>query len=279
MPKVQIIITSINLWEKYTKPCIDSIKTKYEHRILLIDNGSTDETKTEAGKLVSSTFSHHRNEKAACCAKSWNFGVRDAFERGYDYVLVLNNDVLLHPQTIDRLVERFEASKQKLIAEAPVMTTEQIEPGVNIQAPIGPTHFEYEELAMVTAMNIRGECETPEDIFKKDAEPYHIVGEAEHPDFSAFMITKQTFEKVGEFDENFIPCYFEDNDYHYRINLAKLKAITLPSAIYYHYGSKTQTESGTVVSTNGTFDNNRAYFVRKWGGMPGRETFTVPFNK
>lgn len=279
MPKVQIIITSINLWEKYTKPCIDSIKTKYDHRILLVDNGSTDETKTEAGKLVSNTFSHHRNEKAACCAKSWNYGVKDAFERGYDYALVLNNDVLLHPETIDRLVERFELSKQKLIAESIEMEAHKVNPEITITAPIRPNKFESEVLAMVTAMNIRGECEKPEDIFKKDAEPYKLVGESEHPDFSAFMISKVGYEKIGEFDENFVPCYFEDNDYHYRVNLAGLKAITLPTAIYYHFGSKTQSESGVVVSTHASFDNNRAYFVRKWGGAPGSEQYQKPFNK
>lgn len=47
MTKIQIVIPCINLWSKYTKNCINSIKTKYEYRILLIDNGSTDETKEE----------------------------------------------------------------------------------------------------------------------------------------------------------------------------------------------------------------------------------------
>lgn len=280
MPKVQIVITSINLWEKYTKPCIDSIKTKYDHRILLIDNGSTDETKEEAGKLVSNTFSHHRNEQAWCCAKSWNFGVKDAFERGYDYALVLNNDILLHPEAIDYLIGRFEASKQKLVAE-PVEFDVLASAEATIQAPVKATHFESEILAMVTAMNIAGECNPPEQIFQKDASKYKIVGEAEHPDFSAFMISKAAYEKVGPFDEGFVPCYFEDNDYHYRVNVAKMKAITFPSAIYYHYGSRTQNEAlggGKLISTNGNFENNRAYYIRKWGGPPGFEQFKEAFN-
>lgn len=283
MPKVQIIITCINLWESYTKPCIDSIKTKYSHRILVIDNGSTDQTQEEATKLVSEKFIYQRNDTAWCCSKSWNFGVKNGIDWGADYFLVLNNDILLHPETIDRLVERLEAAKRKLVAlPVELSLAQRFNPEINIAVPTGPEVFESELLAMVTAMNIRGECEKPKDIFAKDARSYELAAESEHPDFSAFMLTKAGYEKIGDFDEQFVPCYFEDNDYHYRVNLAGLKAITLPTAIYYHFGSKTQTEAlgeGKTVSTHATFNNNRAYFMSKWGGMPGQERFKKPFNK
>ena len=247
--KIQIVIPAINLWSKYTKPCIDSIKTKHEYRILLIDNGSADETKIEAGKMVSNTFSHHRNEEAWSCAKSWNFGIRDGFDRGYDYILVLNNDVLLHPESIDRLVERFEKRE--------------------------------DNLAMVTMNDVRGECQDPNVIFILDANRKKDTPESEHPCFSGFMINKECWEKIGEFDETFKPAYFEDNDYHYRINLAGMKAICLPTAMFYHYGNGTQHEAipGKQFTSNFQFECNRRYYETKWGGLPGKETFQKPFNE
>ena len=283
MIKIQIVIPAINLWENYSKPCIDSIKTKYDYRILFVDNGSTDQTKIEAGKLVSNVFAHQRNEETWSCAKTWNFAVKDAFARGFDYALVLNNDVLLHPETIDRLVDRFEESKRKLIAipdKNLEMHAELTE--VSMEAPMSKQVFESEILAMVTAMNVRGDCKEPKDIFTLDAKNYEIVNEAEHPDFSAFMISKEAYEKVGDFDEAFIPCYWEDNDYHTRITKSGLKALVIPSAIYYHYGSRTQVEAlggGRTVSTHETFNNNRAYFITKWGGLPNEERFDLPFNR
>lgn len=245
MSKIQIIIPCINLWEKYTKQCIESIKTTHDYRILLIDNASTDETLVEAGKLVSNTFSHLRNNEKLSCAQSWNVGVKDAFERGYEYVLILNNDIILHPTAIDTLVKRFEKG----------------------------------DAAMVTCMDVRGET-TPDAL--QYITPNPETPEAEHPNFSAFMISTEYWDKIGEFDEEFFPAYFEDNDAHYRMKLAGLRAIVLPTALFYHYGSRTQNEAsgtGAPIVSSPAFERNRWYYTQKWGGPPGQERYTIPFNK
>lgn len=251
--KIQVVVPAINLWNKYTKACIESIKTTHELRILFIDNGSTDETKVEAGKLVSNVFSHHRNEQAWSCAKSWNFGIKDAWERGFDYCLVINNDVLLHPDCIDRMINKFGLA------------------GDDIRDP---------KVVMVTAMDIRGDCPKPEDIFNKKWEEYTNVPESEHPNFSAFMINKKFTDTVGLFDEGFQPAYFEDNDAHRRIVLAECKAICYPPALFYHYGSRTTNEAlgnGKFVVAPIQFEANRAIYIDKWGGLPGEEKFSLPF--
>lgn len=254
--KIQIVIPAINCWDKYSKACIESVKTKHEYRILFIDNGSEDNTKEEAGKLVSDIFSHHRNEDRWSCAKSWNFGVNDAFERGFDYVLVLNNDIILHPDAIDNIITRFEITNTVLTA------------GVTKINPI-----------FISCLNVRSECPNPSDILNLKVEDKLNVPESLHPDFSAFMINKECWEQIGEFDEGFEPAYFEDNDYHYRIQLASKKAICLPTAMFYHYGSGTQNQDITKPIVNGVqFEGNRFYFNKKWGGVPGQEKYIVPFN-
>ncbi len=250
--KIQIVIPSINLWGKYTKRCIESIKTKHEYRILLVDNASTDETREESGKMVSNTFFHKRNEERWSCAKSWNYGIKDAFERGYDYVLVLNNDIVLHPDAIDRLVERFESDK-----------------GLAEDGSMG----------MVTCLDVRGDCQSiPEYLFDKKSVEYEKVSEAPHPNFSAYMINKKCWDEVGEFDEGFEPAYFEDNDYHRRMQLAHIKSVVYPPALFFHFGSRTQNEAvGKPIVSSPRFEANRNYYVGKWGGTPGTERFDRPF--
>lgn len=257
--KVQIVMPTINLWEKYTRFALESVETAMVYakthnidcRILLIDNASTDETKVEAGKKVSNLFSHLRNEERWSFQKSVNVGVQDGFERGYDIVLVCNNDIVLHPEAIWRIAQRFEKG----------------------------------DVGMVTCMDVRGEMNEKkiptfriEVLLTKDKEE---VDEAPHPNFSAFAVNQECWGKAGEFDEVFAPAYFEDNDYHYRMKLLEIKAIILPTAMFYHYGSRTQneaSENGLPFVSGGSFENNRASYVKKWGGVPGQETFKTPYN-
>ncbi len=254
MLDIQIVIPSINLWTKYTKNCIESVVRSSEHakvkyRILLIDNASIDETLQEAGKMVSETFSHHRSSVIMSFAESVNIGIKDAFEvRGAKYCLVINNDTVLREDTIKKLVERFDLEK---------FSTKSA------------------KVVMVTAINVQGECTTPTDL---ENIPEKTCEESEHPDFSCFMINRDCWEKVGPMDEMFKPAYFEDNDYHYRIQLAGLRAINYPKAIYYHYGSATSKEIPNVIRDI-QFRQNHDYFVNKWGGEPGKETYKTPFNK
>jgi GT2 family glycosyltransferase len=234
----------LNLWSKFTKPCLESIRCTHPHRIIRLDNGSTDETREQAASLASPTFQHRRFETNIGTARSWNLGILDGFEQGADYVAVLNNDILLHPTCFDRLVERIARN----------------------------------DVGMVTAHDIRGEVATPEEVFHIPATAKAEVPESEHPNFSAFLIGRLCWELVGSFDEEFHPAYFEDNDYHYRMLLAGLRAVVYPPAMFYHYGSRTQYEArSTPVVSERAFDANRRYYLSKWGGLPGAEQYRTPF--
>lgn len=265
--KVQIIVPAINLWAKYTKPCIESINTsmvaaaahQIETRLLFIDNASTDETREEASKMVSSVFCHQRNEERWGFQRSVNFGVNDAFERGFDIALVCNNDIVLHPEAIGRIVEGFLRS------------------------------FEIDgrvlDVGMVTCMDVRGEMQEkgipPTEIARLIALDKEEVSVALHPNFSAFAVSQKCWEEVGEFDELFFPAYFEDNDYHYRMKLSKVDGIIYPPAMFFHYGSRTQNEANenkTPMVPGPLFENARANFAKKWGGAPGSEKWEHPYD-
>jgi glycosyltransferase involved in cell wall biosynthesis len=102
--------------------------------------------------------------------------------------------------------------------------------------------------------------------------------------YSCFAITKKALNAVGKFDENFHPAYFEDNDFDYRVKLAGVSRAYAETNLIHGDGPANQ-PSGTVRSdpvlrqhNDRTFSANRNYFVNKWGGMPGEEKFTKPFN-
>jgi len=178
-------------------------------------------------------------------SRAWNMGIEKAKAEGYDYTLICNDDILLAPSTIDALVDLFDRSD--------------------------------DSVQMVTAHNIRFELDDPYKILSL---PDRTEGEpSEGPDFACFMVKSDFIDKCGPFDWNFWPGYFEDNDMHYRMKLLGYKALVTPRAPYFHFGSVTQNlDPSNVACPPEQFEKNRAYFVEKWGGVPGHEAFTSPYN-
>lgn len=97
--------------------------------------------------------------------------------------------------------------------------------------------------------------------------------------FSCFMVRAALFEKVGYFDERFYPAYFEDGDFTRRMTLAGVHAFTAPCG-YEHVGSATIKKLSVkeLEDHHANFVELRNYYVEKWGGLPGAERFTEPFD-
>jgi GT2 family glycosyltransferase len=89
-----------------------------------------------------------------------------------------------------------------------------------------------------------------------------------HPDFSAFLIRREAWEKVGPFDEN-MKHYASDNDWHVRAHRAgvKLWKANLP---FYHERSSTlrlaSPEERAEIEEQANKD--RAVFQSKYGCIP-----------
>ncbi len=98
--------------------------------------------------------------------------------------------------------------------------------------------------------------------------------------FSLFKIKKSMWLDVGPFDHNFYPAYYEDNDYHYRMKLKGYDITPIHEAEYNHVGSATikkYTEQ-EIKLHHAYHRRNAQYYMYKWGGMPGKEKYTQPFN-
>ena len=87
-----------------------------------------------------------------------------------------------------------------------------------------------------------------------------------HPDFSCYLIRREVWAKVGEFDEGFTRAFCEDGDYDMRMWKAGIRGecIDLP---YYHYGSATVKLAGVKEqrAIQKAADVSRKHFESKWG--------------
>lgn len=111
---------------------------------------------------------------------------------------------------------------------------------------------------------------------------YNGAAKATVPDhgYSCFAITAAAIEKIGAFDQNFFPAYYEDNDYDRRAKLLGFTRVELPQAGVVHEGSGSLFKAGPELARQHsiTFPLCGAYYLRKWGGGPAIEKNEYPFN-
>ncbi len=93
-------------------------------------------------------------------------------------------------------------------------------------------------------------------------------------DWCNFILPKSTYVRIGRFDEQFFPAYFEDNDYDYRLKLEGLElykhSFLLPVI---HKVSQTSELDDSILME---YEANKSRYIAKWGGEPLRELFLEP---
>lgn len=89
-------------------------------------------------------------------------------------------------------------------------------------------------------------------------------------EFSTFAIHRDTFKKIGRFDENFVFVGCEDNDYKYRAELLGINIHTL--GVSHTYNSSIA-NNDNVKPKKASFHNSD-YIEKKWGNY----TYKIPFN-
>lgn len=243
--KLAIICPVLNCFE-YTYNFIKSIPKDLKCWIIIIDNGSTDRTKNYfTNENRDRRVDYVRFEQNNGVATSWNIGIHIAkYNLKCEYFLICNNDILIRKDTIYNLVKTIQY------------------PGVLLSTPT----------------NVNDGLVKPEELAEMGLPKKEII--TQNPDFSCFLIKKETIEKIGNFDSAFFPAYFEDNDYHYRIKIAGFDGVKNSRALFYHFGSMTVKSGQDIrILSNSRYLQNQAYFIEKWGGKPGEELFNTPFNE
>lgn len=112
--------------------------------------------------------------------------------------------------------------------------------------------------------------------------PETVIFETNHPvgGFSTFYVNRpDVWQEMGSFDELYSPAYFEDNDCRYRLQLTGNPVVKVDLPGWSHDNSSTlQSGSNEYRRTHWScFERNKRYYKMKWGGLPGAETFSIPF--
>lgn len=219
-------------------------------------------------------------------ARAWNH-IMDVllWNEAYDACLIMNDDVVLRPDTGPILAWGILTGQYLKPEETQLSSIDE-----NLRGwpnPFGgwQSHWPEDrpELLLLSARHAHWSdacTDVPDWEMLQNAKPIWQPG----PDFSCFCVSRRFGQEVGRFDEEFYPAYFEDNDAHRRIQLAGFEAGAL--APYWHFRNgtlRTDDQQRAIIQAN--FENCKRRYCAKWGAPYdnsnpiSRETFTTPFGR
>jgi GT2 family glycosyltransferase len=183
-----------------------------------------------------------RNEQNLGFLRSCNKAMASA--RG-DYLLLLNNDTLVHPGAVEALLSTFEdhASAGAVCAQL------RFEDG-SLQEAGGIVWRDG------SAWNWgRGE---------KPGDPrFNYPREVDYGSAAALMVERALWEQIGGFDEAFAPAYYEDTDFCFAVRAAGRQVIYQPKAVVTHLeGISHGTDTSAGMKSHQV--TNQARFAEKW---------------
>lgn len=240
-PIVSIIIPVYNA-QHLTSGCLEkiySVETALPYEVIVIDNNSSDNTpKILRGfKKQKPNFKYFRMESNLGFAGAINYGALKA--RG-NIIIILNNDTLVAPHWLDRLIQPFNDNSDigivspvtNYVGEGP-----QIDPeAINIK----PEQID----------NYGEQIQNRPWIF----EPNRLV-------FFCVAIKREVFDLIGYLDVGYEKGNFEDDDFCLRAILAGFRLAIAKNSFVYHFGSATFKEN--LISHSGFMEKNRKRFFRK----------------
>lgn len=218
-PSVGIVLVNWNGWQD-TVVAIKSVQdSKPEgHKIIVVDNGSIDDSLRELRKL-GSTIHLVENGENLGFAGACNIGMLKAEQLGVDYVFFLNNDAWVTPHTIGQLVQ---ASRE--LGDGAILGS------VVRVAGTGELQF-YGSIRT----DIRGRL----GWFPRTEEHFSKSPDLIESDFiygAALFAPTSLIRRLGTFDERFF-LNFEETDWCYRARRNGVRCFVVKSALAYHKGS------------------------------------------
>jgi GT2 family glycosyltransferase len=244
-PRVAAIVLNYNGREVTLQALASLTAMSYEsYEVLVVDNGSSDGS-FEAIRQAFPKVHQVRTEVNLGPAGGGTLGMRWAMARGFDYLLILNNDIEVAPEMLSEMVR---------VAES--------DPSIGL---VGPKSYYFADRNRIwsaggrmafreAVTQERGQRQLDQGQFERDEETGYVNG-------CAMLVKRRVVEAIGYWDPVYQLC-FEDADFCFRAKQHGFRCFYAHRAKLWHMVS---------VSTGGytarkTFHSARstAIFVRRY---------------
>ncbi len=229
MPRCSAIVVTYNSAEAIG-PCLEAL-TREDCDIIVADNASQDDTLRRVEEFVAwHPVRLIANEQNRGFGAAVNQGAREA--EG-DVLLILNPDAIAQPAALAGLLQCIDASHASAVGGALLETDGQPARGFAFRrlptlAPLLCEVLLVNQLWPGNPVNQRYRC--------LDAD-YTQQQQIEQPAGACLAITREAWDSVGGFDEEFFPVWFEDVDLCKRLLDRGAKIFYCPAAHFDHSGA------------------------------------------
>lgn len=244
-PLTSVVVVSYNQWH-LTERCLNSIADHSDTEaleVIVVDNASSDET-----PLRLQTWQALDPKRRRIVLNQDNTGFGPAVNQGLalakgEYLTILNNDIIVGPGWVRGLRRHLETNPQ-----------------LGILCPVTNNIGNEAQVALSGG--------TPAEVFDS-ARHYNLgkVGKLLPLTIAAFfcvMIPRHVYSRLGGLDEQFVPGFFEDDDYCLRIKELGLTVGCAEDVFVYHELSASF-DKLSVARRQAIFERNKALFEQKWG--------------
>ena len=264
MIKVAIVIVNWNQPD-LTVECLKSIYDlrckNYELQIVVVDNGSTDDS---VKKIQSSKVTVIETGENLGFAGGNNVGITHAMENGADYICLLNNDTVVDPSLIEGLLKTYKEYPKAGAVSPKIYFAKGFEFHKN--------RYEKSELGKVIWYaggdmdwnNVYGSNHGVDEV---DKGQFDSIRQTDFATGCCMMIPAKVFQEVGLLNEDYY-LYLEDVELCQRIRNTKYKILYTP---YTHLWHKVSQSSAIGSQLNDYFiTRNRLSFGMNYAPFRAR---------
>lgn len=235
MKKIFLVVLNWNR-AKNTIECLKSIdkleKSKHKVSVVVVDNASVDNSVAilRDAKLKNAGYHLIVNKENLGYAGGMNTGIKHAISKDADLIMLLNNDVVLHKDMLNELINTAGEYRKAGIICPKIYFAKGYE--------FHKDKYKKDDLGKVIWYaggeidwaNVYG---TNKGIDEVDKGQYDEVEETDFATGNCMFIRSKAIKESGLFDENYF-MYLEDVDFCVRMKKSGWKVIYSPKAMMWH---------------------------------------------
>lgn len=271
--KVAIVVLTINSL-KMVKEELSNISKLVTNSLdvlcIVVDNGSTDGTEKELKNFTLNNikYKYIQTGKNLGFTGGNNIGIKYALGNGCDYILILNDDMILPKDLLTKLVGFLDNNSKVGIVSPKIYFAKGHE--------FHKDRYLNKELGKVI-WYAGGKIDWDNiytshiGVDEVDSEKFNKISKIELASGSCMLVRRNVFEKIGFLDEGLF-LYWEDADFCMRARYVGFEIYFNPKTSVWHKVSASAGGSGSK-SNDYFLIRNRYYFAMKYASL--RTKFAV----